>query len=215
MLEGVFTRGSRLYGDEYRVRRVVQVVADLAGRPFDQLRALDLACLEGLYSIELGRRGSKVVGIEGRAAGVAKADFAKEALQLERVSFVHDDVRNLSRERYGEFDVVLCIGILYHLDAPDVFELLARIGEVCTRLAVVDTHVALTGRSEREHGGHVYRGLSYVEHSAATPQETRERASWASLDNPASFWLTVNTPKQLREADAFVQAHPELVSVPA
>jgi NDP-sugar pyrophosphorylase family protein len=31
----------------------------------------------------------------------------------------------------------------------------------------------------------------------------------------AGFWLTVNTPKQLREADEFVRAHPELVAVPA
>jgi NDP-sugar pyrophosphorylase family protein len=30
-----------------------------------------------------------------------------------------------------------------------------------------------------------------------------------------SFWLTVNTPKQLREADEFVREHPELLPVPA
>jgi NDP-sugar pyrophosphorylase family protein len=30
-----------------------------------------------------------------------------------------------------------------------------------------------------------------------------------------SFWLTVNTPKQLREAEQFVQEHPELAAVPA
>jgi NDP-sugar pyrophosphorylase family protein len=30
-----------------------------------------------------------------------------------------------------------------------------------------------------------------------------------------SFWLTVNTPKQLREADEFVLAHPDLGAVPA
>ena len=29
------------------------------------------------------------------------------------------------------------------------------------------------------------------------------------------FWLTVNTPKQLREAEEFVLAHPELSAVPA
>jgi NDP-sugar pyrophosphorylase family protein len=30
-----------------------------------------------------------------------------------------------------------------------------------------------------------------------------------------SFWLTVNTPKQLREAERFVLEHPELAAVPA
>ena len=28
-----------------------------------------------------------------------------------------------------------------------------------------------------------------------------------------SFWLTVNTPKQLREAEEFVREHPELAAV--
>ena len=28
-----------------------------------------------------------------------------------------------------------------------------------------------------------------------------------------SFWLTVNTPKQLREAEEFVRAHPELAAI--
>jgi NDP-sugar pyrophosphorylase family protein len=31
----------------------------------------------------------------------------------------------------------------------------------------------------------------------------------------SSFWLTVNTPKQLREAEDFVRAHPELAAVSA
>ncbi len=30
-----------------------------------------------------------------------------------------------------------------------------------------------------------------------------------------SFWITVNTPKQLREAEEFVQANPELAAVAA
>ena len=30
-----------------------------------------------------------------------------------------------------------------------------------------------------------------------------------------SFWLTVNTPKQLREADEFLRAHPELAPLAA
>jgi hypothetical protein len=34
-------------------------------------------------------------------------------------------VRNLSEQRYGRFDVVLCVGLLYHLNEPDVLELLS------------------------------------------------------------------------------------------
>src|SRR5436190_8414669 len=77
LAEGVFTRGSRLYGDEYRVRRVVQGVADPAGRPFDQLRAPAPARLEGLYSIEPGRRGAGGGGDEGRAGGGAEGGLGQ------------------------------------------------------------------------------------------------------------------------------------------
>jgi len=186
----VYTIGHHAAGDEVKLRRVVQVIADLAGRPFEDLRVLDLACLEGLYSIELGLLGAQVLGIEGRRANIEKARFAGSALGLHNVEFLQGDVRDVSRERLGKFDVVLCLGILYHLDAPDVFALVERLGEMCTRLAVLDTHVALYGTERRMHGGHEYRGVRFVEHSARAAAEEKERSAWASLDNPTSFWPT-------------------------
>lgn len=117
-----------------RLRRFLQVAADIIAKPLDTLRVLDLACLEGHYGIEFALHGAKVVGIEGRDANLAKAQFAKDALSLSNLELVRDDVRNLSRERYGEFDVVLCLGILYHLDAPDAMELVKNVCEVVSGL---------------------------------------------------------------------------------
>ena len=45
------------------------------------------------------------------------------------------------------------------------------------------------------------------------PELAREGKLWAYRNT--SFWLTVNTPKQLRLADAFMAEHPELVPTPA
>jgi SAM-dependent methyltransferase len=151
---------------------------------------LDLGCLEGLYAIEFAARGAAVVGLEGRERNIERARFARRALGLETLELVLDDVRNLSRAKYGEFDVVLCIGILYHLDSPDVFEFIRRLGEVCSRLAVIDTHVALRGRESRSFGGRTHRGISFVEHSPSAPADVRARSEWASLDNARSFWPT-------------------------
>ena len=188
--DAVYTRGPRIFGDEHRVRRVVQAVADLVETPFEDLRVLDLGCLEGLYAIEFAKRGAQVVGIEGRRTNIERARFAQHVLGLDSLEFVLDDVRNLSRDRYGEFDVVLCLGFLYHLDAPDVFEFIGHVSEVCTRLAVVDTHIALTGREARSFEGREYRGISFLEHSPSAPRDVKERSEWASLDNPVSFWPT-------------------------
>lgn len=52
------------------------------------------------------------------------------------------------------------------------------------------------------------------DHEETTFPELAAEGKLAAYRN-TSFWLTVNTPKQLREAEAFVQAHPELATVPA
>jgi hypothetical protein len=173
-----------------RLRRVVQIISDITNQPLSKLRVLDLACLEGLYGIELARHGAEVVGIEGREANVAKARFAQEALGLGNITFVQDDVRNLSVEKYGRFDVVLCLGILYHLDAPDVFQFVERVSEVCQRLAVIDTHVGICANKSQTYRGQEYHGWSYTEHPPESTTEDRLKSLRASLDNEKSFWLT-------------------------
>jgi NDP-sugar pyrophosphorylase family protein len=52
------------------------------------------------------------------------------------------------------------------------------------------------------------------DHEATTFPELAAEGRLLAYRN-TSFWLTVNTPKQLREAEQFVQAHPELSAVPA
>ena len=46
------------------------------------LRVLDLACLEAQFGIEFALHGSNVVGVEGREVNLAKAQFAKDIPQL-------------------------------------------------------------------------------------------------------------------------------------
>ena len=50
------------------------------------------------------------------------------------------------------------------------------------------------------------------DHEDTTFPELAAEGRIAAYRN-TSFWLTVNTPKQLREAEAFVRAHPELAAV--
>lgn len=123
---------------------MIQAVCDVAHRPLRGLRILDLGCAHGAYSIELATRGAEVLGIEGREAWLEQARRLKQDAALSNVEFVQDDVRNLSKEKYGEFDVVLCLGILYHLDAPDVFDFVNRVAQVCRDFAIIETHFAGT-----------------------------------------------------------------------
>jgi SAM-dependent methyltransferase len=186
----VFTIKDRVIGDEVKLRRVVQVVADVCDRPISELRVLDLACLEGLYGLEFSRQGAHVCAIEGRERNIEKARFAARALSLSNIEFFQDDVRNLSEEKYGEFDVVLCLGILYHLDAPDVFTFLKSIFAVCQRIVVIDTHVSLYPEETFLYTGKRYQGKRVAEHALDVSFESKQNSVWASLDNHRSAYLT-------------------------
>jgi SAM-dependent methyltransferase len=207
---GVFTRGNAPSGEEAKLRRVRQLVADLVPAPASQLRVLDLGALEGLYGIELALSGAEVVLVEGREAAAERIRFVADELGLERVEVLTQDVQELTLAEHGEFDVVLCVGLLYHLDAAGVLSLLERMRSVCRSLLVLDTHVAVeddelarfgadifwvdprTLSDLRSHvaGGRTYRGRDYREHEPGASAERREQATWASLDNETSFWPT-------------------------
>lgn len=184
----VYTRdGDKPY---WKLRRLVQVAADIVNCSFDQLRVLDLACLEGGFAIEFARQGAEVLGIEGRQANLAKAEFSKEVLQLDRLRLELGDVRDLSVEKHGKFDVVLCAGILYHLDAPEVFKFVHDIASVCNRVALFDTSISLRPVQTREFNGETYWGNTFPEHDDAQSEDDRERNLWGSVGNDASFWIT-------------------------
>jgi SAM-dependent methyltransferase len=171
-------------------RRVVRAVCDLAHRPLSGLRVLDLACAHGHYCFEMAKLGAHVVGIEGRERWLEQARRTQQEAGLPNIEFVHDDVRNLSREKYGEFDIVLCLGILYHLDAPAVFDFANSVFAVCRDFAIIETHFATRPALMREWRGKRYWGVSMREHDAAATPEERLKRLGASLDNERSFWLT-------------------------
>ena len=110
-----------------------------AGRWAD-IRCLDIACNEGFFGMEVCRRGAKeVVGFDARDVNIEKADFIKQLLGYEGISFHQEDVSNLTPERFGMFDLTLCLGLLYHLENP--MDTLRRVRAVTTDLCVIDTQV--------------------------------------------------------------------------
>ena len=185
-----YTIGEHIQGDEVKLRRVLQVVSDTVSKPLESTRVLDLGCHEGIYAIEFARHGASVLGIEGRQAHIEKALFAKDALSVKNIDFVQDDVRNLSKDKYGSFDVVLCLGILYHLDVPDVFHFIERIAEVCDDIAVIDTRVAFGPTISLVYGETAYWGNRISEHKRSDTPEEKIKKYWASLDNVTSFHLS-------------------------
>jgi 2-polyprenyl-3-methyl-5-hydroxy-6-metoxy-1,4-benzoquinol methylase len=187
LADGTYTRAA---APDYRLKRILQVCSDLVRKPLNECRVLDLACLEGHYAIEFAMHGAEVVGIEGRAASVAKCDFARDALGLDRLAFHQDDVRNLSVEKYGRFDIVICSGLLYHLPAKEADHLLRAMYDTCTGIVLIDTFIALSSQLSVEIAGATRHGHVYREHDPTETKEQRAKKLWASLDNESSFWFT-------------------------
>lgn len=186
--DGSYTREP---APDHRLRRLLQVAQDSIKKPLSECRVLDLACLEGHYAIEFALHGAETVGIEGRAVSVAKCDYVKQQLHLTRSTFLQGDVRELSREKHGTFDIVICSGILYHLQADDAATLLRSMHQVCTGVVLIDTFVSLFGRQEPQlKTGNKVRGHYYFEHAETDDESTKQAKLWASIDNASSFWFT-------------------------
>lgn len=170
-----------------RRARINQVVSDFSRKPLSESRILDLACLEGDFAAEFAVRDAEVLGIEGRRANL---DRASARFPIPNLSFVQDDVRQLTREKYGTFDVVLCLGVLYHLDAPDCFRLLESVAEVCTSFAVIDTQVGLERDEVVRYKGNEYWGRYFAEYDSPPSPEQMEESVWSAIGNLRSFWPT-------------------------
>jgi len=207
----IYTIAPGIVGDEIRLRRITQCVFDMLGGNVESARILDLACLEGLFAIEFARHGANCVGIEGREANIEKGKFVKEVLSLDNLQFFQDDVRNLSSDKYGHFDAVLCLGILYHLDKPDVFAFIERLGEVCRKVCIVDTRVTLHPNMQVSYKGRAYSGRKGDEHGATDSHETKLARLWASLDNVDNFYLSRATICNALSHAGFTTVHQCLI----
>lgn len=179
---GLSTMAPGLVGmAEDRVKRIVQLVADFSRRPLSELRVLDLGAHEAGFAIELARQGAEVVAIEARDGHVAKAEFIKDALGLDRFSVVQGNVRDVASLVSGEFDVVLCLGLLYHLDGSGACALLHDLRRMTKQFAVVETQISLSDRQSFSYGGRTYWGRP-------SPEVTTRPG--AAVDIANAFWLT-------------------------
>jgi tRNA (mo5U34)-methyltransferase len=114
-LGGVMTAPEHFLGDYPAVkwRRFAHALpSDLSGRS-----VLDIGCNGGFYAIEMKRRGAaRVLGIDHDEDYLRQARFAAETvgLDIEFAQFSVYDVAALEER----FDIVLFLGVLYHLRHP-------------------------------------------------------------------------------------------------
>jgi len=101
-----------------RLTMLNQVLDHQFGPDLSQRTAVDLACHQGYFASQLAQRGCNVLGIDAREQHVSDANAIAEALELSQMRAVQSDVHDVSVEQYGQFDIVLMLGLIYHLENP-------------------------------------------------------------------------------------------------
>ena len=115
-LGGIWTAPDHFLGD-YPGRKFARFAGalpdDLSGKT-----VLDIGCNAGFYSVEMKRRGAaRVLGIDSDERYLAQARLATQALGFAGVEFANLSVYDVGAlaER---FDVIIFMGVLYHLRHP-------------------------------------------------------------------------------------------------
>lgn len=135
-LYGVKTKNKSYWGEPADYPQALwddlkwHVAPDLSGK-----RVLDIGCNAGFFSIQMRRRSAEVVGVDAnqmfpfppyQVDFVAQAQGVARLLMLD-IDFRHQDFRLLSED--FNFDIVLFLGVLYHLEDPQ--EGLRKVRRLC------------------------------------------------------------------------------------
>jgi tRNA (mo5U34)-methyltransferase len=145
-------------------------ILDEIGLPQDLkgMRALDVGCSDGFFSFELERRGADVVAIDFVPETYTGFAIARRALGS-TVEYRMDNVYNIRPETYGTFDLILFLGVLYHLRKP---------------LAALDRL-----RSVLQTGGQLFVGTMMIdEYVLLRDGQVTSLASLNPLLNDISLW---------------------------
>lgn len=109
-------------------------------------RILDIACNSGFWSIQCALMGAEVIGFDARQDLIDQANFIKSVTGANTASFrVLDFWRMSPEELGGKFDIVLNLGILYHLPKP--IEALELTKVMAREVVLLDTVVKPTALS--------------------------------------------------------------------
>ncbi|MEA2126597.1 MAG: tRNA (mo5U34)-methyltransferase [Solirubrobacteraceae bacterium] len=122
---------------------ILRIPDDLTGKT-----VLDIGAWDGFFSFEAERRhAERVVALDSFAWNKTNwsdkrgFELARSALGS-KVEDVEMEVADLDPEQIGTFDVVLFLGVLYHMRHPLLA--LERLASVTADLAIIETHVDMT-----------------------------------------------------------------------
>jgi len=101
------------------------------------LRVLDLGTRDGYFAFELEKRGAQVIAVDYLPKETTGFTVAQKILGNKNVNYKQDNLYNITQKNYGTFDIVLFLGLLYHL--PDPIRALKIVRQVCKGTMYIET----------------------------------------------------------------------------
>jgi tRNA (mo5U34)-methyltransferase len=203
-LKGVQTAPDHFLGDYPSIKWRMFAHAlprDLAGRS-----VLDIGCNGGFYSIEMKRRGAdRVLGIDSDPRYLAQAAFAAE---VEGVDIEFREMSVYELPSLGErFDIVLFMGVLYHLRHPLLaLDILHEF--VCRDMLVFQSMLRGSPDAAEVAPDYPFQATDHFE-DPAYPRMYFVEHKYAQ--DPTNWWIPKRACAEamLRSAGFRITAHPE------
>ena len=128
---GIVTPG---FNESEKVLRLLDLPRSLAGK-----RVLDIGTRDGFFAFECEKRGADVTAIDYLPASATGFGIASRLLGS-RVRYVQANIYRLDHQQLGTFDLVLMLGLLYHLRDP--LGALDIVRDLCAGELLFETHVS-------------------------------------------------------------------------
>lgn len=128
---GLVTPGVHSLAELQGIYASLDLPKDLSGKTL-----LDIGCWDGFYSFETERHGARVTSVD--CWHPSNFFAAREALKS-KAEFHERSVYELGKDSLGSFDIVLFMGVLYHLRHPLLA--LENVCELTRDFAIIESHV--------------------------------------------------------------------------
>jgi tRNA (mo5U34)-methyltransferase len=125
----VFTPGS--YNPQFLLDKL-GLPADLTGK-----NVLDIGACDGYYSAELFARGANVTALDYRPKTTSGFAIMEEVRQIS-IPHIVSNIFDIDKS-IGEFDIILLLGVIYHL--PDISSALWKLRKICKGTIFMESYV--------------------------------------------------------------------------
>lgn len=144
-----FTRVRQAFAQEFlgAVRQQVNLAS-----------ALDVGCGVGYFSKFLSDMGLQVVAVDGRTENTEEGKK-----RYPEINFIAANIEDPDVPKIGAFDLVFCVGLLYHLENP--FRAIRNLHSLTAKVLLIETMCVPTSQPTMElldEGISENQGLNYV-----------------------------------------------------